>query len=544
MDGLVAPTLRFLLLLTACGCQNFVVASEESGLSDSTSNVSSLVLHNLSAEGSGKTADNAKGLNGASGNNTKLVSSNAASSELSTVGSTPKTESQASDTSSIRSDQTAHTAAQSEQEDTESATAARALSDEKSDMSVRQGADSTSVVGVQAADPGGRSKGEDSAPSGQSADAASAPSRQDAASSISASDENTEDTDLRSQSDNVDGERNDPVTDIVDSLSDGASDSTRNDKSAENVSAASGGTSESASTGNDASTESVNSSSDRASGSESASDDASTDGSSSSGAVDSKNLPNAPSAESSMGPGDKSNASIPDGQSTDSSARSDRFTDAAAAAAALPSGQAVDSSSMPKNPSTKAATDGSSSPFPDGAQISEEEEEAWEVLDPSSEEALARAKKRRISRMFLAVYQDFVSRGRAKELMPDPFFQRNEPEPEPPEEPVRFGSRGRLPTKEVKPTDECHFVEGHDFLGHDVDTIQGSNKYDCCRACARRNRIRPGSCTAAVLSSELDFPPSACWLKNDIQTHTTKSGVVACIPKNSDVGSKFPDLVV
>ena len=94
-------------------------------------------------------------------------------------------------------------------------------------MSVRQGADSTSVVGVQAADPGGRSKEEDSAPSGQSADAASAPSRQDAASSIPASDENTENTDLRSQSANVDGKRNDPVTDIVDSLSDGASDSTR-----------------------------------------------------------------------------------------------------------------------------------------------------------------------------------------------------------------------------------------------------------------------------------------------------------------------------
>eukprot|EP00434_Breviolum_minutum_P021355 symbB.v1.2.018844.t1/scaffold1518.1/size114122/9 len=163
---------------------------------------------------------------------------------------------------------------------------------------------------------------------------------------------------------------------------------------------------------------------------------------------------------------------------------------------------------------------------------------SWELLDPSSTRALERAHKQPF-RNYLNEYVDFHQSGRAKELMPDPFFTRLErlesppnalgnterssiPSPPPPVPPGLFAQHS---------LGACRFEENHDFSGVDIMTIPGSSREQCCRICQRFNQRSPGTCAVAVLSSANDDPPYSCWVKSQLQASVPKEGVVACIPE-------------
>eukprot|EP00435_Cladocopium_sp_Y103_P072007 s281_g39.t1 len=168
---------------------------------------------------------------------------------------------------------------------------------------------------------------------------------------------------------------------------------------------------------------------------------------------------------------------------------------------------------------------------------------SWELLDPSSKRALDRA-NRQPYQHYLSTYVSFYEAGRAQELMPDPFFSRHE-KLEPRFGPSLASLQGTLqtsgaqkvpPAMDALPDGGCRFEEGHDYTGIDILTIPGSTQEQCCRACRRFNQRSPGTCAVAVLSSEHDDPPMACWVKSQIQAAVPKQGVVACIPEEKKKG--------
>jgi len=78
----------------------------------------------------------------------------------------------------------------------------------------------------------------------------------------------------------------------------------------------------------------------------------------------------------------------------------------------------------------------------------------------------------------------------------------------------------------------CTFKDDTDYDGEDMESgVEGETPEGCCQLCAKRNRMTPGSCVGAVLSSRSDTPPKACWLKSRIYGTRRKSGVMACTPK-------------
>merc|ERR1712098_201717 len=70
----------------------------------------------------------------------------------------------------------------------------------------------------------------------------------------------------------------------------------------------------------------------------------------------------------------------------------------------------------------------------------------------------------------------------------------------------------------------CDFEDDLDYLGKDVGTVEGLTDQACCELCARKR----DSCTVAVMSSQYDEPPRACWLKTGVRKAVKKPGVRAC----------------
>eukprot|EP00928_Gymnodinium_smaydae_P081310 TRINITY_DN64858_c0_g1_i1.p1 TRINITY_DN64858_c0_g1~~TRINITY_DN64858_c0_g1_i1.p1 ORF type:complete len:751 (-),score=120.72 TRINITY_DN64858_c0_g1_i1:104-2356(-) len=94
------------------------------------------------------------------------------------------------------------------------------------------------------------------------------------------------------------------------------------------------------------------------------------------------------------------------------------------------------------------------------------------------------------------------------------------------------GSVKAGPSATLNSEPKCVFQDNTDYrsLGEE-DVIENSSPEDCCRSCAEKNRVRPGSCAVGVLSSENDVPPLACWLKEKVSSSTiSKDGVKACWP--------------
>lgn len=72
----------------------------------------------------------------------------------------------------------------------------------------------------------------------------------------------------------------------------------------------------------------------------------------------------------------------------------------------------------------------------------------------------------------------------------------------------------------------CEFEADLDYLGKDVGTVEGLSDQECCELCARK------TCDVAVMSSDYDEPPRACWLKTKVRKRVSKRGVRACWPAN------------
>lgn len=72
----------------------------------------------------------------------------------------------------------------------------------------------------------------------------------------------------------------------------------------------------------------------------------------------------------------------------------------------------------------------------------------------------------------------------------------------------------------------CEFEADLDYLGKDVGTVEGLSDQECCELCARK------TCDVAVMSSDYDEPPRACWLKTKVRKRVSKRGVRACWPPN------------
>jgi hypothetical protein len=73
---------------------------------------------------------------------------------------------------------------------------------------------------------------------------------------------------------------------------------------------------------------------------------------------------------------------------------------------------------------------------------------------------------------------------------------------------------------------KCDFEDGLDYLGQDVQTVEGLSDQACCELCSRKG----DACDVAVMSSDYDEPPRACWLKTRLTKQVQKKGVRACWP--------------
>lgn len=78
---------------------------------------------------------------------------------------------------------------------------------------------------------------------------------------------------------------------------------------------------------------------------------------------------------------------------------------------------------------------------------------------------------------------------------------------------------------------ECFFKDGLDYVGSgEEEVVEHATPELCCSLCIARNARNPGACAVAVLSSESDRPPRACWLKSYVGRAVPKEGVRACWP--------------
>lgn len=96
-----------------------------------------------------------------------------------------------------------------------------------------------------------------------------------------------------------------------------------------------------------------------------------------------------------------------------------------------------------------------------------------------------------------------------------------------------------------KPHLKCDFEDDLDYVGKDVGTVEGLSDQACCELCTRKGE----GCDVAVMSSEYDAPPRACWLKTKVLKSVKKDGVRACWPPNNKKAwaaeatpSKMPDV--
>jgi hypothetical protein len=166
----------------------------------------------------------------------------------------------------------------------------------------------------------------------------------------------------------------------------------------------------------------------------------------------------------------------------------------------------------------------------------------------SNDELLARARAR--GGRFLKSFEDAVAAGWAKDLMHDPFpppdpskvasTQRKAPShpSEQSKSPWDWWFGGEAPDKDgdkAKPEKTsganaaCTFEEGLDYQGEDVGTVEHLTDQGCCELCASKKQ----GCTVAVMSSDYDEPPKACWLKTRISGTKKKEGVRACWPASN-----------
>lgn len=100
--------------------------------------------------------------------------------------------------------------------------------------------------------------------------------------------------------------------------------------------------------------------------------------------------------------------------------------------------------------------------------------------------------------------------------------------------------------EEVTPSDsgwsrlkneECTFRSDTDYTGEDLEVQEQSSPERCCHRCSEYNAHRNGpheaKCAVAVLSSAMDDPPRACWLKVSLGGSKSKRGVMAFLPASS-----------
>ncbi|KAJ8600609.1 hypothetical protein CTAYLR_010047 [Chrysophaeum taylorii] len=82
----------------------------------------------------------------------------------------------------------------------------------------------------------------------------------------------------------------------------------------------------------------------------------------------------------------------------------------------------------------------------------------------------------------------------------------------------------------------CTFLADTDVVPQPEDRVLEveSSRDSCCRKCASEPL-----CGAAILSSDRDDPPRACWLKRVREPTVPKPGVVACVPRRKTVEAKF-----
>mmetsp|Transcript_49750 Transcript_49750/g.116290 ORF Transcript_49750/g.116290 Transcript_49750/m.116290 type:complete len:132 (+) Transcript_49750:3-398(+) len=83
---------------------------------------------------------------------------------------------------------------------------------------------------------------------------------------------------------------------------------------------------------------------------------------------------------------------------------------------------------------------------------------------------------------------------------------------------------------QMKHFPSCNVDEDVDYSGEEFKTLFHMTPDACCKACLRQNRKRTGTCSVAVMSSEDDSPPKACWLKRNITGVARKNGVQAFWP--------------
>ena len=100
--------------------------------------------------------------------------------------------------------------------------------------------------------------------------------------------------------------------------------------------------------------------------------------------------------------------------------------------------------------------------------------------------------------------------------------------------------------KEEKPiiqSAKCRYEANVDVASGDRDEPIATDvsRERCCELCERDEL-----CKTAVLSSDLDSPPRACWLKNSPGPLVKKAGVIACVPQTAvadfDLALKSPTL--
>jgi hypothetical protein len=158
-------------------------------------------------------------------------------------------------------------------------------------------------------------------------------------------------------------------------------------------------------------------------------------------------------------------------------------------------------------------------------------------LSAVSEQALLNAKE--MESPYLKHYLKALDTGLAQEIMPDPFTALGAPLAKPKNRRQSYGYSSwqrsySSPEKDSLVDDGssagCKFREDIDYVGEDDGSHEGLTKKQCCLLCLKRNRRQQGACKVAVLSSQSDVPPEACWIKRDVTKAVTKVGVVSCVP--------------